>query len=74
MDLKKRFRNKTFVSSLIALILVLFNQIFSMFGYDLTVINQQFTDITETILLILGLLGVFVEPTTEGITDGEDFK
>lgn len=72
MDLKKRFRNKTFVTSLIALILALCNQVFSMFGYDLTVINNQFTDITETILLILGLLGVFVEPTTGGITDGED--
>ena len=74
MDLKKRFRNKTFVTSSVALLLVLLNQIGMIFGYNLELINKQITDITETIFLIFGLLGVFVDPKTEGITDGEDIK
>lgn len=74
MNLKKRFRNKTFVTSLVALSLVLLNQVAMIFGYNLELINKQITDITETLFVILGLLGVFVDPKTEGIKDGEEIK
>lgn len=72
---KIRFKNKAFLSSLIALLLVLANQISYLFGYDLTIISEDITDITETILIILGLIGVINDPTTMngllGLSDSE---
>ena len=72
---KIRFKNKAFLSSLIALLLVLTNQISYLFGYDLTIISEDITDITETILIILGLIGVINDPTTMngllGLSDSE---
>lgn len=68
---KIRFQSKQFLTSLIALLLVLANQISYMFGYDITLISQEITNISETILLILGLLGVIVDNTTKGMSDSE---
>ena len=72
---KIRFKNKAFLSSLIAILLVLANQIAYLFGYDLTIISEDITDITETILIILGLIGVINDPTTMngllGLSDSE---
>lgn len=72
---KIRFKNKAFLSSLIALLLVLANQIAGMFTFDLTIISEDITDITETILIILGLMGVINDPTTMngilGLSDSE---
>jgi len=72
---KIRFKNKAFLSSLIALLLVLANQIAGMFAFDLTIISEDITDITETILIILGLIGVINDPTTMngilGLSDSE---
>lgn len=72
---KIRFKNKAFLSSLIALLLVLANQISYLFGFDLTIISEDITDITETILIILGLIGVINDPTTMngllGLSDSE---
>jgi len=68
---KVRFQSKQFLTSLLALLLVLANQIASVFGYDITLISQEITNISETVLLILGLLGVVVDNTTKGISDSE---
>jgi len=68
---KIRFQSKQFLTSLIALLLVLANQVAYMFGYDITLISQEITNISETVLLILGLLGVVVDNTTKGISDSE---
>lgn len=69
LDLKARFRNKTFVSALFALLLTLAHQIGAMFGLDLTFINGKITEVFATLLLILVLLGVIIDPSTEGISD-----
>jgi len=68
---KIRFQSKQFVTSFIALLLVLANQIAGVFGYDITLISQEITNISETVLLILGLLGVVVDNTSKGISDNE---
>lgn len=60
---KVRLKSKTFLTSLIALLLVLANQIASLFGMDITLISQEITAISETILVILGLMGVINDPT-----------
>jgi phi LC3 family holin len=55
--------------SLIALLLVLANQVAEIFGYNITIYNEQVTAISETILSILALLGIIVDPTTDGLSD-----
>ena len=68
---KVRLRHKQFWVSLIALLLVLANQVAEIFGYDITVYNDQITALSETILGILILLGIIVDPTTQGLSDSE---
>ncbi|WP_374966022.1 phage holin [Lysinibacillus sp. RS5] len=66
---KVRIRHKQFWVSLIALLIVLANQIAGIFYVDITVYNDQVTAISETILSILGLLGIIIDPTTQGTSD-----
>ena len=68
---KSRLRNKTFLVSLLSLLLILSNQVAGAFGYDITVINAEVTKISETVLMILSLLGIIIDPTTQGVTDKE---
>lgn len=68
---KVRLRHKQFWVALIALLLVLVNQVAEIFGYDITVYNDQITALSETILGILILLGIIVDPTTRGLSDSE---
>lgn len=71
INLKARFRHKTFVVALFSLLLVLANQIAGLFGVDITIYNDQITSLAETIFAILGMLGILIDPTTEGISDSE---
>lgn len=66
---KVRLQKKSFWVALIALLLVLANQVAEIFGVDITVYNAQVTAITETVLAILALLGIIIDPTTEGLSD-----
>lgn len=66
MDIKSRFKNKVFVASFISTLLLLFSQL-GLGEY----IPENLMDIVNTILVLLSMLGVFIDPTTEGITDGE---
>ncbi|MCR8852638.1 phage holin [Lysinibacillus fusiformis] len=63
---KVRLQHKQFWVSLIALLLVLANQIAGIFNVDITIYNAQTTAISETVLSILGLLGILIDPTTKG--------
>ena len=66
---KVRLQHKQFWVSLIALLLVLANQTAGIFNVDITIYNAQITAISETILSILGLLGIIIDPTTKGAND-----
>lgn len=66
---KVRLKHKQFWVSLIALLLVLANQIAGIFNVDITIYNAQITAISETVLSILGLLGIIIDPTTKGASD-----
>ncbi|MEB2301755.1 phage holin [Lysinibacillus xylanilyticus] len=66
---KVRLLHKQFWVSLIALLLVLANQIAGIFNVDITIYNDQITAISETVLSILGLLGIIIDPTTQGVSD-----
>ncbi|KGA81247.1 holin [Lysinibacillus fusiformis] len=68
---KVRLQHKQFWVSLIALLLVLANQTAGIFNVDITIYNAQITAISETVLSILGLLGIIIVPTTKGTPDSE---
>ncbi|MGE8004056.1 phage holin [Lysinibacillus sp. NPDC093216] len=68
---KVRLQHKQFWVSLIALLIVLANQIAGIFNVDITIYNDQVTAVSETILSILALLGIVIDPTTIGTSDSE---
>ena len=66
---KVRMQHKQFWVSLIALLIVLANQIAGIFNVDIMIYSEQVTGISETILMILALMGIIVDPTTNGASD-----
>lgn len=68
---KVRFKHKPFLIALFALVMLLVQQVASFFGLDTTIYNEQVTDLFNTILAILILLGVVSDPTTEGMSDSK---
>lgn len=70
---KVRLQDKTFVVGMIGLLFLLTKQVLVIFGidFDYTIINQQITDIVNTMFVILFMLGVVQDPTTEGFGDSE---
>lgn len=63
MDWKARFKNKTFWVALMSAIVLLTQQL----GLD--IFPSNIMEIVNTVLMILVILGVVVNPTTDGITD-----
>ena len=68
---KVRLQHKQFWMSLIALLIVLANQVAGIFNVDITLYNDQITSISETVLSILALLGIIIDPTTKGTSDSQ---
>lgn len=68
---KVRFKHKGFLIALFSLILLLTQQVASVFGVDTTIYNEQLTVLFNTVLSILVLLGIVVDPTTSTVSDSE---
>ena len=68
---KARLRHKPFIVSLFSLLLLLGNQVAAIFNADFTIYNESIPTLAETILAILVLLGIVIDPTTDGIKDSE---
>lgn len=66
---KVRLQHKQFWVSLVAAVMVLVNHVAAIFNVDFTIYNAQVTNIAETVLGILALLGVIIDPTTSGASD-----
>lgn len=66
MDFKSRLRNKAFWISLVSAILLLSQQL------GLHIFPDNIMDITNTILTICTILGIIVDPTTDGILDNKN--
>lgn len=66
---KVRLKHKPFLVAAFALILLLVQQIGTLFGYDTTIYNERVTELFNTVLAFLVLIGVVVDPTTEGTND-----
>lgn len=68
IDIKARLRNKTFLVSIFSAILLLAQQL------GLNIFPANASDIFNTVLLILTLVGVVIDPSTEGISDKVEIK
>jgi phi LC3 family holin len=73
INLKARAKNKVFWLTMIPAVCLLVSQVCRLFGVeiDLTLISEQLTEIIETLFLIVGVLGIVVDPTTKGVGDSE---
>lgn len=71
MNWKVRFKNKTWLSMFISLIVGFVFNILKMFDIVPVVTENLVMNVVGQILTLLGLLGVLVDPTTAGISDSE---
>ncbi|KOS62780.1 phage holin [Lysinibacillus agricola] len=69
---KIRLQHKPFLLAIFSLILLLAQQVAAIFGYDLTsAMSEQLTSVLNTVLSILVLMGIVVDPTTRGTSDSQ---
>lgn len=71
MNWKVRFRNKTWLTMFISLVVGFVFNILKMFDVFPKFTENQVLEIASQVLTFLGLLGVIVDPTTAGIGDSE---
>ncbi|MEX5935760.1 phage holin [Mammaliicoccus sciuri] len=68
---KVRIKQKSFWVAIISAILLFAQQVSGVFEYDIMVYTDQITNIVNSVLGVLVLLGVVQDPTTRGIKDSE---
>ena len=71
INLKVRLKNKAFWLALIPAVLLLVQVIAGAFGYalDLGDLGNRLLAVVNAVFALLAILGVVVDPTTEGISD-----
>ena len=68
---KVRIKNKNFWLALIPAALLLIQAVAAVFGYELAIggVGQKLIDVVNALFVVLALLGIVNDPTTEGIED-----
>ena len=68
---KVRLRNKTWVASLLALVIAFVYNLLAAFEIVPAVSEEWVMGIISTVLTLLTALGVLIDPTTQGVSDSE---
>ena len=68
---KVRLRNKTWVASLLALVIAFVYNLLAMLGIEVPVTQEWVTGIVGTVITLLTGLGVLIDPTTPGVGDSD---
>ena len=73
MNWKVRLKNKWFWVTLIPMVLLLVTLVCDVFGVtlDLTALGDKLARIVEVVFIILGIMGITNDPTTEGLKDSK---
>lgn len=71
LNWKVRFKNPTWLTMFISLIVGFAFNILKMFDVVPSVTENQIMEVVSQVLTFLGLIGVLVDPTTAGIGDSE---
>lgn len=66
---KVRFRNKTFLTGLVSLVIVFVYNMLQLLEITPQVEQSVVMQVVEGILTILGMVGVITDPTTAGLSD-----
>lgn len=68
-----RLRNKGFVLALVSALIVAVQMVFKMLGFHLNLngFSANVIDVINSIFVVLTILGVVTDPTTQGISDSE---
>ena len=68
---KVRLRNKTWLAALIALVVSFFYDQLAMWVIVPAVDEAWVMSLVQTILTVLAMLGVVIDPTTQGVADSD---
>ncbi len=71
LNLKVRFRNKTWLFMFLSLIIGFVFNMLKCFDIYPAITENQIVNIVNQVLTFLGLVGVLVDPTTAGIGDSD---
>lgn len=73
---KVRIKNKLFWISFIPAVLLLIQVIAAVFGFqlDLGELGDKLIAVVNAVFVVLALLGVVVDPTTQGVADSEQAR
>lgn len=71
LNLKVRLRNKTFVISMLSVIVAFVYQVLGILGIVASVSQDKVINILVFIINILAGFGVLVDPTTDGFKDSD---
>ena len=66
-----RLRNKTWLASMLALIVTFIYDMLAMLDVVPPVGEEWVLDVLNTALMLLGMLGVVTDPTTKGMGDSD---
>lgn len=67
-----RFQNKTTLSAIIAAVVLFVFNISNALGVVMPIDSESVMQTVESILTVLVMLGIVVDPTTQGIGDSEN--
>lgn len=70
---KVRFKNKVFWVSIIPALLVLIQVVAALFGFELNLseLGNKLIAVVNAVFVVLSLLGIVTDHTTEGVSDSE---
>lgn len=70
---KVRIRNKQFWVALIPAMIVLIQAVASVFGFNINLggIGNKLLAVVNAVFVVLSILGIVADPTTEGIGDSK---
>ena len=68
---KVRFKNVTWLTMFISLVVGFIFNILKMFDIFPVITENQIMEVVSQVLTFLGLIGVLVDPTTAGINDSD---
>lgn len=71
LNLKVRLRNKTFVVSMLSVIVAFVYQVLGILGIVASISQDKVINILIFIINILAGFGVLVDPTTDGFKDSD---
>lgn len=71
LNLKVRLRNKTFVISMLSVIVAFIYQVLGLLGIVANISQDKVINILIFIINILAGFGVLVDPTTDGFKDSD---